>query len=94
MRFGLEPGVVAEDPRSADRADPVEVGRAAAGRGDRGAQLLVAVFELPVEPDDVGEQFGRELPAGAAGDVPRADGGQQRLRLDGRETEERLASRG
>jgi hypothetical protein len=88
VRLGREPGHVtdvAEDAGSADRADPVEVGQAAAGGLHRGAQLLVAVFELPVEPGDVGEQFGREPPAGAPGDIPRADSRQQCLRLQGRE---------
>ena len=81
-----EPGHVAdvaEDPGGADRADAVEVQQAAAGRGDRVAQLLVAVFELAVEPDDVGEQFGGQLPPGPPGDVPRPDGGQQRFGLRG-----------
>jgi hypothetical protein len=53
-----EPGDVAdvaEDPGGADRADAVEVGQAGGGRGDRGAQLLLAVLQLPVEPDHVGE---------------------------------------
>jgi hypothetical protein len=86
VRLGREPGHVtdvAEDAGGADRADPVEVGQAAACGLHRGAQLLVAVFELPVEPDDVGEQFGREPPAGAPGDIPRADSRQQCLRLQG-----------
>jgi hypothetical protein len=88
VRPGREPGHitdVAEDAGSADRTDPVEVGEPAAGGLHRGVQLLVAVFELPVEPDDVGEQFGREPPAGAPGDIPRADSRQQRIRLQGRE---------
>ena len=83
MGLGLELAMSPTSPRipgGADRADPVEVGQAAAGRGDHGAQLVVAVFEVPVESDAIGEQLGREPPTGAPGDAPRADAVAPRVR--------------
>ena len=86
MGLGAEPGDVcdvAEDPGRADRPDAVEAGQSGAGRGDGFGEPLVAVFELAVQDHDLGEQLGRELPAGPSGDIPRADGRQQRLGLRG-----------
>jgi hypothetical protein len=72
---------VAEDAGGADRPDAIEISQRGAGRRNRFGEPLIAVFELPVQPDDVGEQFGRELAAGPAGDVTGPDCREQRLGL-------------
>ena len=81
-----EPGDVADldqQPGRAGGADAVQVHQAGAGRGDQLGEFLVRGLLALIDPLEVADQLGGDPPTGLAGDVARADRGQQGLGLGG-----------
>jgi hypothetical protein len=82
---------VAEDDRSAERPDAVDVGERRAGRGNRGGDAIDDGVELLVEPAHIAEQVCGDALAFEVDELERADAAQDlRGASRGEPTGERL----
>ncbi len=72
-----------QEAGGAGGADSVQVHQCGAGRLHEGGELLVGGLLALVDPLEVGDQLGRDPAAGLAGEVARADGGQEGFSLRG-----------
>jgi hypothetical protein len=68
---------VAQQPCRAGGADTVQVGQGAAGGSHEIFEFGVGGLDALAGPGELGDQLGGVPSAGLAGDVARADGGQQ-----------------
>jgi hypothetical protein len=68
---------VAQQPCRAGRTDAVQVRHGAAGGSHQLLEFGVGGLDALVDPGELGDHLGGEPAAGLAGDVTRADGGQQ-----------------